>query len=193
MVVGPQYCLQDYVDLTITEKVNDAADGFYTVTDVKSRLIFRIEHRIFSFRDKRILFDASEEPVITLQEKIMTAHGRWQAFRGESTNPKDLLFSAKRSSLTQNLSFDLDVFLASNRSEQKCDFKIKGDFFDRSCTVFLGDSAKAVAQVRKKHSVKNVIFGDDSFGLTIHPYVDYAFVVSLIVILDEIYKVEDED
>lgn len=77
----------------------------------------------------------------------MTAHDRWEAFRGESTEAKDLIYTLKRSSLIQ-FKAKLDVFLAANTTQQVCDFKIKGSWFERSCVVYAGESNNIVAQVR---------------------------------------------
>lgn len=76
----------------------------------------------------------------------MTTHDRWQAFRGESTEPEDLIFSVKRPSMFQ-VKTKLEVFLANNTREQVCDFKIKGSWFERSCVVYAGESLTIVAQV----------------------------------------------
>lgn len=76
----------------------------------------------------------------------MTTHDRWEVFRGESTEPKDLIFSVKRSSIFQ-LKTKLDVFLANNTKEEVCDFKVKGSWFERSCVVYAGESLTIVAQV----------------------------------------------
>lgn len=78
---------------------------------------------------------------------MMSMHGRWQVFRGESTKPRDLLFSAKRSSLFQ-WKTKLDVFLANNTEEEVCDFKVKGSWSERSCVIYAGESSTIVAQVR---------------------------------------------
>jgi len=77
---------------------------------------------------------------------MMTTHDRWQVFRGESTEMKDLIFSVKRSSFFQ-LKTKLDVFLANNTKEEVCDFKVKGSWFERSCVVYAGESLTIVAQV----------------------------------------------
>ena len=76
----------------------------------------------------------------------MTGHDRWQAFRGESTEVKDLIFSVKRSTMFQT-KIKLDVFLASNTKEDISDFKVKGSWLERSCVVYAGESHHIVAQV----------------------------------------------
>jgi hypothetical protein len=78
--------------------------------------------------------------------QIATLHDRWEAFRGESTDSKNLIFTLKRSSLMQ-MKTKLDVFLASNKKEDVCDFKVKGSWLERSCIVYAGESNNIVAQV----------------------------------------------
>jgi len=73
-------------------------------------------------------------------------HDRWEAYMGESTNAKDLVFTLKRSSIMQ-LKTKLDVFLANNTKEDICDFKVKGSWLERSCTIYAGESNNIVAQV----------------------------------------------
>ncbi|XP_004302601.1 PREDICTED: protein LURP-one-related 15-like isoform 2 [Fragaria vesca subsp. vesca] len=80
----------------------------------------------------------------------------------------------------------LDVFLASNTREDAPDFQVKGSWFERSCVVYAGNSSTILAQMHKKHTVSSVLFGKDNFSVTVYPGVDYAFIVALIVILDEI-------
>jgi hypothetical protein len=77
--------------------------------------------------------------------QIATMHNRWKAYRGESTDSKDLIFTLKRSSLIQ-FKTTLDVFLASNKRDV-CDFKVKCRWLEESCTVYAGESNNIVAQV----------------------------------------------
>lgn len=79
--------------------------------------------------------------------QILTAHDRWEVFKGDSTDPDDLIFCAKKSSIIQ-LKTTLDVFLANNKYEGVSDFKVKGSWLEQSCTVYAGESNTIVAQVR---------------------------------------------
>lgn len=114
-------------------------------------------------------------------------HNRWEVFRGDSTNASDLLFTVKKSSMIQ-LKTEMDVFLAGNTAQQVCDFKIKGSYFDRSCAFYLGNSSTMVAQMNRKFTVSNVLLGKDTFGVTVFPHVDYVFIATLVVILDEVHR-----
>jgi hypothetical protein len=146
-------------------------------------------------------------------------HNRWEVFRGDSANASDLLFTVKKSSMIQ-FKTEMDVFLAGNTAQQVCDFKIKGNYFDRSCAFYLGNSTTMVAQVsstrigpnfssyfeaqymehladkfgpvllqmNRKFTISNVLLDRDTFIVTVFPHVDYVFIATLVVILDEVHR-----
>ncbi|KAL1368805.1 hypothetical protein HN51_022945 [Arachis hypogaea] len=190
-IIGPQYCAPYNVDLAIVRKVLTLADSF-SVTDINGQTLFTLKGSLLTLRDHRVLLDAAGTPVVTLRRKLMTAHDRWQVFRGDSSDMKDLIFSLKRSSFFQ-LKTKLDVFLAHNTEEKVCDFKVKGSWFERSCVIYAGESLNIVAQMHKKHTAQSIMFGKDNFMVTVYPNVDYAFIVALIVILDEINQDKNSD
>ncbi|KAK7287158.1 hypothetical protein RIF29_00245 [Crotalaria pallida] len=185
-VLGPQYCAPYPVDLTIvSNKVFGVGGDNFAVKDINGNVIFKVKSSLMTLRDHRLLLDAAGNPIVTLRRKLMTAHDRWQAFRGDSKDPTDLIFTLKRSSLIQ-LKTKLDVFLASNTNGDTCDFKIKGSWVARSCAIYAGDSNSIVAQMHQKHNVQSVLLGKDSFMVTVYPNIDYAFIVALMVVLNEI-------
>ncbi|KAJ3669427.1 hypothetical protein LUZ60_011377 [Juncus effusus] len=191
-VVGQQFCAPYVVMLTVTKKAFSLSDGDFVVTDANGGVLMKVQGRLFSLRERRVLCDAAGTPIISLKEKILTAHHRWNAFRGDSSDPKDLLFTVKKSHIIQ-FKTELDVFLAGNTAEKSCDFKVKGNWFDRSCTFYLGNTNNIIALMSRQFTVKNVILGRDTFGITVYPNVDYAFVVAIIVILDEIHREQSDD
>ncbi|OVA12674.1 LURP1-like domain [Macleaya cordata] len=180
-VISPLFCAPYPVDLTIMRKLMKITADNLAVKDVNGNIIFHIKDEFTFFRDRRILLDAARNPIVTMQKKINSLHRRYQVFKGDSKNSKDLLFSVKESSYIQ-FRTKLHVFLATNTREDVCDFKIKGSWLERSCRVYAGDSNT----MHKKHTVKSVMLGKDTFTVTVHPNIDYAFIVVLIVILDAI-------
>ena len=50
-----------------------------------------------------------------------------------------------------------------------------------------------VFQMHKKHTAQSILIGKSNFSVTAYPNVDYAFIVSLIVILDDINREDSED
>ncbi|EXB42396.1 hypothetical protein L484_021991 [Morus notabilis] len=190
-VVGPQFCAPYPVDLIIAKKLMTLAEGSFTVSDVNGNIMFKVKGSVFSLHDRRLLVDAAERNCFRVIQ-ILTAHRRWEVYRGDSSNSKDLLFSAKKSSLLQ-LKTQLDVFLAANTKEDVPDFKVKGSWFERSCTIYLGNSSTIIAQMHKKHNVQSLVLGKDTFAVTVYPHVDYSFIVALVVILYEINEDRKDD
>ncbi|KAJ4841475.1 hypothetical protein Tsubulata_015700 [Turnera subulata] len=182
VVVGQQFLAQYPVDLAVKSKVFSLGENDFKVTDINGTLIFQVKSKMLSLHDRRFLKDAAGNTLVSLRQKIMTMHRRWEVFRGEST---ELLFTVKKSSLLQ-FKTELDVFLAANTAQQVPDFRIKGSWMERSCTIYLGNSNTIIAQMHRKHSLSTFVLDADSFAVTVYPNVDYAFVVALVVLLDEI-------
>ncbi|KAH6769330.1 LURP-one-like protein [Perilla frutescens var. frutescens] len=184
-VVSPSFCFPHPIDLAITRKFWKIGTGNFAVNDVRGNLIFKVEEPLFTFREKRVILDAAGRPIVTLRENAMSRHSRWKVFRGDSTDDKDLIFSGRRSSMFQ-WKTKLNVFLANNKSEDVCDYKVRGSWSERSCKVYVGDSSTIIAQMHKKTSAASIFLGKDKFMVTVYPNIDHAFIVALIVILDEI-------
>ncbi|CAI0423979.1 unnamed protein product [Linum tenue] len=185
VVISPYFLAQYPVDLTVATKIMTLGENDFTVKDVNGTIIFRIKSKLMSLHDRRKLLDAAGTVLVSLQQKLMTAHRRWLAYRGDSKDSKDLLFTVRKSSFLQ-MRTELDVFLAGNEKEEVPDFKIKGSFSESSCVIYLGNTNKIIAQMYRGHSMATFLFDTDDFRVTIYPNVDYAFIISLVVILDEI-------
>ncbi|KAL0338107.1 UNVERIFIED_CONTAM: protein LURP-one-related 15 [Sesamum angustifolium] len=144
-VISPQFCVGYPVDLTIVRKLMTLSEGSFGVTDVNGNIMFRVKGKLFSLHDRRVLLDATGIPIITFQQKLLSAHRRWQVFQGR---------------------------------EHRC----KGSTFQ--CEEIFTDSAED--KMHRKHSAQSILLGKDTFGVTVYPNVDYAFIVALVVILEEI-------
>ncbi|KAI3677710.1 hypothetical protein L6452_36976 [Arctium lappa] len=191
-IVSPHFLAPYPIDLTIVKKLLTLSDGNFAVADLNGNVIFKVKGKHISLRDRRLLLDAAGNPILSFQKKLLSIHNRWVVFRGDSSDTKDIIFSAKQSSLIQ-FKTSLDVFLGFNEKEDVCDFKVKGSWFDRSCTIYARDGTTIVAQMHKKHTVQSIAFGKDTFAVTVYPNVDYAFVVALVVILHEINEEKKND
>ncbi|KAG4925332.1 hypothetical protein JHK87_050872 [Glycine soja] len=201
-LIGLQYCAPDPVDLIIT-KERTIRDNF-TVTDVNGNIVFTVQSSLVTFvtpRQHLFLLDADGNPLVHLRRAtlclvvkllphdfnnfsfylLLAANDNWKAFRGRSTESKDLIFIRKPSSFFQ-LMEKLNVFLANNTTEV-CDFKVKATRIGyRSWNVYIGESDIVVAQINKK---PGTMFSREreKYMVTVCPNIDYAFIVSLIVTL----------
>ncbi|XVF29663.1 hypothetical protein REPUB_Repub15cG0141500 [Reevesia pubescens] len=95
VVIGQQFLAPYPIDLKIQQKVFTLAENNFDITDVNGNIIFKVKGKLLSIHDRRTLLDAAGNPLVSLKQKIMTAHRRWQIFRGDSNNPNDLFLVSR--------------------------------------------------------------------------------------------------
>ncbi|TKY65725.1 LURP-one-related 15 [Spatholobus suberectus] len=174
-IIDPCYCAPYYVNL----QINTERGATY---DQNGNRIFYIKDTLFTLHDRRVLCDYRGNPIVTLYKKNMTLHGRRQVFKGKSSDRSELLFSVKRSSMIQSGMIKLEVFLANNRNERFCDFRVIVCRDKSFCTIYAGESPTIVA------SMKN----NGGFDVLVYPYVDHAFIVALLMIINKMKHYFDE-
>nr|GLL24382.1 protein LURP-one-related 15-like [Ipomoea trifida] len=187
VVISPEYCTPYHLQISIKKKVYFLAGNGYEVKDAaKGTILFKVENIPTFINSKVVVYDPAGNSIITLRRKAFTWRTRWKVYRGESKEEKDLIFSARESSAFQ-FNTNLDVFLAGNTSEQVCDYKMKTSGFTQStCDIYVKPSSTLIAEMKKKVTAGSIFLGKDNFTVTLQPNVDQAFIVALIVILQEI-------
>ncbi|EOY34645.1 Uncharacterized protein TCM_042248 [Theobroma cacao] len=141
------------IDLFVSKKQPGLPRGVLGFADSSGKIVFRINRQSSqsSADDRTVLLDSAGNPLIS----IYGHHdGSWQGFNGDD-GKKDLVFKVQRVS-NKFTRTELEVFLgAENQGELTCDFKVKGCHFQRSCTIYKGDSL--VAQTSLMHKLRQII------------------------------------
>ncbi|KAL6595122.1 hypothetical protein ACP70R_048225 [Stipagrostis hirtigluma subsp. patula] len=182
VVVGSQFCASRMLPLTLTSNLTVGS----TITDSGGAVVLQVDVHLFSYPRRHVLLDAAGDPLLTVQRKVPSIHKTWQAFRGDSTSSRYLLFTAKKSPIS--VWTQVDIFLGSNSAHRACDFRMKGNYNDRWCDVYLGNSKTKIAQIHRRYTAAGALVGKDTFSVTVFPNVDHVFVTALVVILDEICR-----
>ncbi|XP_043703702.1 protein LURP-one-related 7 [Telopea speciosissima] len=167
------------IDLFVQKRHQDLKRGELTFTDSSGNLVFRVDGNCSKStpRPRRLLLDDSGNPIFS----IFPCDGRWQGFKGESEECKDLVFRVQRTYFSL-LTTELEVFLLDeNWGGSTSDFKIRGCPFQRSSTIYKGNSI--IAETSLLYKLRKVIVGRRRFKLTIFPgFVDHALIAALVVI-----------
>ncbi|XP_073129037.1 protein LURP-one-related 5-like [Henckelia pumila] len=161
-----------------------AGDGFCAY-DSKGKLAFRVDSYGPGAKNSTgevVLMDADGRCLLTVRRKRPSLHHRWDGFTGERSEGQKPLFSVRKSSmLRQYCSATVEMY---NKVGEE--YQIVGSFAGRSCTV-LGADKKAVAEIRRKvDASSSVVLGKEVFWLSLKAGVDVAFVMGLVLILDQI-------
>ena len=99
-VVDARYCAPAATAFAVTKTISVTGRDF-TVTDARGAAVMQVEAAaVFSFLQRRslLLDGASRRPVLTLQDSTYFASTRWEAYRGDSTSRRNLLFVAVKTS-----------------------------------------------------------------------------------------------
>ncbi|MBA0708100.1 hypothetical protein Golax_020086 [Gossypium laxum] len=169
-------------DLLVSKKHRALSRGVLGFADSSGNIVFKVNRQdsksSFSHA-KAILLDSTGNPLISLYPHN---DGSWQGFKGDDGD-KNLIFKVRRV-LTKFTRTELDVFLVSEnqgQGELTCDFKVIGCHFQRSCTIYKGDSI--VAQTSLMHKLRKICVSRSKFRLTMFPSLeDPSLVVALVVI-----------
>ncbi|KAB2038782.1 hypothetical protein ERO13_D03G143800v2 [Gossypium hirsutum] len=169
-------------DLFVSKKHRALPRGVLGFADSSGNIVFKVNRQdsksSFSHA-KAILLDSAGNPLISLYPHN---DGSWQGFKGDDGD-KNLIFKVQRV-LTKFTRTELEVFLVSEnqgQGELTCDFKVIGCHFQRSCTIYKGDSI--VAQTSLMHKLRKICVSRSKFRLTMFPSLeDPSLVVALVVI-----------
>ncbi|KAK7340008.1 hypothetical protein VNO77_20699 [Canavalia gladiata] len=169
-VISLNYCVPNRINLQINTDKG-------TTYDINGNAVFKMEDTSFSLHNRRVLYDVQENPIVTLYNKTLTLHNTCKVFRGKSNDPSELLFSAKRSSfIPRSNVIKLEVFLAENKNKSVCDFRAVVHNGKSSCNVYAGESPTIIATMNN----------NDGFNVWVDSNVDHAFIVALLMIVNDI-------
>ncbi|XVE58948.1 hypothetical protein DITRI_Ditri05aG0004000 [Diplodiscus trichospermus] len=167
------------IDLFVSRKHPGLPRGVLGFADSSGNIVFRVNRQSSksSSKDKMVLLNSAGNPLISIYRHH---DGSWQGFKGND-GEKDLIFKVQRIS-NKFTKTELEVFLVTeNQGDLTCDFKVKGCHFQRSCTIYKGDSI--VAQTSLMHKLRQIYVRRSKFRLTMFPgSVDPALIVAFVAI-----------
>ncbi|TYH59884.1 hypothetical protein ES332_D08G253100v1 [Gossypium tomentosum] len=166
------------VDLFVSEKHPSLPRGLLAFADSSGNILFRLNSLSHHPKKTLRILDSAGNPLISIYRHH---DGPWQGFKGDD-GQKDLIFQVQRVS-NKFARTELEVFLVAenHRGELTCDFKVKGCHFQRSCTIYNGDSI--VAQTSLMHKLRQIYVSRRKIQLTMFPsFVDPALIVAVVVI-----------
>jgi len=189
VVIDDKFCKDSAMPLTVWKKSLVFSCSGFTVYDPSGNLIFRVDNYCSDPKNEVLLMDAAGLALLTMRRKRLSLRTEWQGFLGEFQDaPKPLFLARKAASLlipTNNLA---EVYMGSSsksKQKQQSDYHIEGCYAKRSFT-FLNCSGDVVAEVKpKQFRSDHIKLGGDVFNLVVRPGYDLAFVMGLIIILDQ--------
>lgn len=182
-VVGEAFCFPYLVDLTVKRGIYGVSSLQFDVFDGNRTPLLRVHGSLLRlWQKKRTICDPFDLPVVTMRAKTLALRNVWEVYKGESSAKENLLYTVRESKYFQ-MKVRLDVFMASNQGDV-CNFHVKGSYASKNFKVYQGDTV--IAEVKEEKKLGDLFIGTERFDVRVFPGVDYAFVVSLLVIMNSI-------
>ncbi|OAY46344.1 protein LURP-one-related 14 [Manihot esculenta] len=180
-VVGDGYCFPYPMELIVKKKIKKLSSAQFEVFDLSGNLLLQVDGGVWNLKMKRILRDPAGFPILTMRGKALTFWHKWKAYEGENAEKNNILFSVQQSHPLQ-IKKELNVFLA-NFKKKIPDFHVTGSYSSLSFKVFKGH--RLLAEAKHNFTMESFCKGKEKYRVKVYPEVDYAFIVALLVILDE--------
>ncbi|KAJ8764136.1 hypothetical protein K2173_005046 [Erythroxylum novogranatense] len=181
-VIGDRFCFPYAMELTVKKKVKKTTDAQFDVTDSCGNVVLQVHGGVWNFTMKRILRDPAGFPLLTLCGKALTLRHKWKAYEGDGSEKDSTVFTVRQSHPVQFKKV-LNVFLGSSVNKTAPDFQVSGSFTSLSFKVF--QDRRLLAEVKHNFTWESFCKGKESYRIKVYPEVDYAFIVALLVTLDE--------
>ncbi|KAI4985964.1 hypothetical protein ZWY2020_018594 [Hordeum vulgare] len=177
-VVAARFCSRYPTAFTVT-KTGWPWRRDLTVKNDSGEAVMRVEGPFFSLFRRSLLLDAASRPVLTVERSpsLFEIRRRWEAYRGDSTSSKDLLFAAVVEPSLTNTG-DIDVHLAG---EGRRDFVgVRPWYCGTDCSV--NRYGNAVARIESSGG----LFWPTRYDVRVNAGVDHAFILGLTLVLEGI-------
>eukprot|EP01018_Ginkgo_biloba_P004634 Gb_02523 [translate_table: standard] len=185
VLIDDQLCKASLTTLTVWKKSLVFNCNGFTVYDSTGNLAFRVDNYASNIKDGVILMDAAGNAFLTMRRKRLSIQNEWQGFLGDKLNGQKPMFSLRRPSTLLPTKVLAEVFIGSAKQKKQSDYHIEGSYSKRSFTIY-SNSRSIVAEVRRKQATSEIMLGADVFNLVVQPGYDQAFIMGLIITLDQI-------
>ncbi|KAK4432796.1 protein LURP-one-related 6 [Sesamum alatum] len=192
-IVSKVYCSPSEVVLTVRRRPNVVAGGGFVVADCSQRVVFWVDGcGILGKKEEIILRDGEGNALLLIRRKgeiveALSLTRQWKGYNYDYLGSHHHVFTLKQpNSSCFSDKTPIRISLVSKNTTSYGNFKINGDFPNRSCTI-IDSTGHLIAQVGVKEEVEQVMTGKDLYHVKIMGGVDQAFVFGVIAVLDYTY------
>jgi uncharacterized protein YxjI len=187
VVTEPRFIVHQQTTLKLSEEVMSFSGDDFTVVDPHTNLLwFKIDGKVFSFKDKKVMTDNMGVPICNMQAKIFSFTRSQELYKGKD-GPKicgvNAKFTFMKAKITANVT--------NAHNGQQVLVCVKGNWLEKNAIISIGDMKQGgvpIAQVSRSLDLKELFFSKQTYYVTIAPGVDAAFIAMLCVAIDEVCR-----
>ena len=184
-----RFIYQQPIFLSLREKIASWSGDDFAISDLHGTPFFKCSGRVFSFREKKVLYDVYMVPIFNIKHELFSMRGRYKIIYGDKG---DRVLASVDPINAFGSHFSINFYnLATGRNDY---LELACDFMGSKCGIFHGkakEGAPMICRINKKYDAKNFFWGKQNYVVEISPNVDAALMVGLGIIFDEIKNDSD--
>ena len=185
-IVDPRFVSQTAITLTLKEKMFTLAGDSFNIKDSNGQTRFSIRGKVFSLREKKVIYDAQGTPILTMKEAMCSCIKAPNQYFSQGNSGKRLYKVVPKMTLFCN---GKQVVKAKNLMDgETLTFTIKNNFNGSRGVIYFGNPRHGgypVAYVSRPLNMKAVFTECRDYNVTIAANMDIAFVLTLAIAIDE--------
>jgi uncharacterized protein YxjI len=179
--ISPQYAASGPTTLVFKEKKTSLSGDSGKVHDADGNLMFKIDAKLMTMSDRRIVKDAKGADIGQIRKKKTPGlHDMWYV----GTMDDDKKCAVKSKGMMNITKCDADIYLGGTVIGEA-----SGNWRAKSFKISIGGNQ--VAEVSRKTGLASILLDADSYSIEISAGVDAAFITMIVIALDEIYHDDD--
>lgn len=193
-VLDPIFCSPGPVVLKAQENLASLSGDSFTVTGEDGRVWFKVDAKMFSMREKKVIVDAGGRPVAGLKKKLVSLKPALQLYRGGD-------FAQPVATIKQKLLTLKPSVVVTLEGQEEAAYKAKGNFLAKKFEVYAlaGGQEREIAKIHKESRfssatafAKAMMTDKQAYFIEAAPGADVAFLAALCVAIDEIFQEKKE-
>ena len=194
-IFGIGNCFQHQRDYVMKEKILSLSGDDFAIEDENGNPSgYKISGKVFSLSDKKKLLDGYGNTIGQVREKIMTLHKRMYLVDADGLVRVVLrrahffqLAAAAEGWVLQH-PVPVDKIDKSETKSRPADFRMGGNWRAKNFICVNSENQVIVKTQRKGLNVSNIVFGKQTYIVSVPAFVDSAFCILLCCALDEMYR-----
>lgn len=162
-------------------KISISGDDFAVKDAISGQTMFRVEGKVFSLSDKKIVKDANGSPLFTLRKKHLAIKSTYQ---GLDSKDDKVIFTVQSALFALGTKMTATFNNAAGSGEEVT-LHLKGDLFDRKAEITTANGVPVARVARSFLNAGEVFFDQQTYVITIAPGVDAALLLAICICLDE--------
>ncbi|KAK0726893.1 tubby C-terminal-like domain-containing protein [Lasiosphaeria miniovina] len=166
--------------IILREKVMSLSGDSFDISLQSGQPILRVQGSVFSFSGRKTVMNLNNQPVFDIKKEHLHIHATYAAVDPNGNPLLEVKSSFKLIGSKARATF------VNKYTGQQESFLMQGNWFDSRADIVHEKTGMVVGNInRKLLSGRDILFGQQTYALTVAPGVDMSLMVAMCICMDE--------